>query len=277
MCIRDRLQTVPQESSRHGSIATLPAPTFVVPREKPIPKAKPLTRWQKFAQEKGITKKKRSVMEYDELRDEYRPRHGYNRVNDTKEDWLLPHKEGRGDDYDPWEERADAKRSQKDKQKMQEERNLKEAAATGYKAPLVKSVLDGSKQTKDELGDNLAVVQRSTASMGKFDKKRNGEAEIKLPRGKRHKVAAAVGTASQLKGEKKQNMEVLDKMLRGEATSTFNADKAANYQQVEDEEMGRTKKKKAGGDGKKRRSLMGKPANKHSRKGSGGGALKKKA
>ena len=39
-----------------------------------IPKAKPLTRWQKFAQEKGIVKKKRSVMEYDELREEYRPR-----------------------------------------------------------------------------------------------------------------------------------------------------------------------------------------------------------
>lgn len=72
---------------------------------------------------------------WDETREEYRPRHGYNRVNDTKEDWILPHKEGKGDlcviccrseynpwdagdDYDPWEERAEEKRSAKEKQKV---------------------------------------------------------------------------------------------------------------------------------------------------------------
>ena len=57
---------------------------------------------------------------------------------------------------------------------MQEERNLREASEKGYKgevpvlsyllmfhmtAPLVKSVLDGAKQNKSELADNLAVVQ----------------------------------------------------------------------------------------------------------------------
>ena len=49
---------------------------------------------------------------------------------------------------------------------------------------------------------------------------------------------------------------------------------AVNYQQVEDEQMGRTKKKKAGADGKKRRSSAGKPSNQKGRKQ---GALKKKS
>ena len=72
---------------------------------------------------------------------------------------------------------------------MQEQRNMKEARDNhGYVAPLTTSVLDGSKQGKGELGDTLAVVQRSTASMGKFDKRRKGEEAIKAPRGKRHKV-----------------------------------------------------------------------------------------
>jgi len=270
-----QLKTLPQEKVAHSIVAELPKPQTITPREKPIPKAKPLTRWQKFAQEKGITKKKRSVMEYDELREEYRPRHGYGKVNDDKDDWLLPHKEGKGDDYDPWEERAEAKRSKKEKQTMQEQRNMKEAKEGGYVAPLTTSVLDGSKQGKGELADTLAVVQRSSASMGKFDRRRKGEAEIKAPRGKRHKVSAAVGTSSELKSEKTANLETLEKMMRGEKTSEFNANKAANYQQVDDEESGRTKKKKAGGDGKKRRSIMGKPANK-AKRASGGGGLKKK-
>lgn len=271
-----QLNTLPQEKTNRGPIAELPKPDLVTPREKPIPKAKPLTRWQKFAQEKGIVKKKRSVMEYDELREEYRPRHGKDRLNDTKEDWLLPHKEGKGDDYDPWEERAELKRSKKEKQNLQEQRNMKEARDNhGYVAPLTTSVLDGSKQGKGELGDTLAVVQRSTASMGKFDKRRKGEEAIKAPRGKRHKVSAAVGTKDELKSEKSANLDTLERMMRGQKTSDFNADKAANYQQVDDEESGRTKKKKAGGDGKKRRSTMGKPANK-AKRNSGGGGMKKK-
>merc|ERR1712110_1074888 len=57
-----QLQGLPQEQTRTGAIATLPQPETILPREKPIPKPKPLTRWQKFAQEKGIRKQKRSKM-----------------------------------------------------------------------------------------------------------------------------------------------------------------------------------------------------------------------
>lgn len=45
-----QLFSLPSEAVQGGRLAHLPAPTTVLPREKPIPKPKPLTKWQKFAQ-----------------------------------------------------------------------------------------------------------------------------------------------------------------------------------------------------------------------------------
>lgn len=50
-------------------------------REKPIPPPKKETRWEKFAKEKGIEKKKKSRMVWDEASQDWKPRWGYNRAN----------------------------------------------------------------------------------------------------------------------------------------------------------------------------------------------------
>lgn len=55
----------------------LPLPRYRLPREKPIPEAKPQTKWEKFADMKGIQKRKRSRMVFDEDAQEYKPRFGY--------------------------------------------------------------------------------------------------------------------------------------------------------------------------------------------------------
>jgi len=49
----------------------LPPPRFRLPREKKIPEAKSQTKWEKFAESKGIQKRKRSRMVFDEDKDEY--------------------------------------------------------------------------------------------------------------------------------------------------------------------------------------------------------------
>lgn len=55
----------------------LPKPKVVLPREKPIPKEKPMTKWEKFRLEKGITAKgKRSRMVYSEHASDWVPRYG---------------------------------------------------------------------------------------------------------------------------------------------------------------------------------------------------------
>jgi hypothetical protein len=92
-------------SSDAGPVAELPAAVTVLPRsvpsiscdrrdvtpngvayrrsgrEKPIPQPKKETKWEKFAREKGIKKKKKDRMIWDEPEQEWRPRWGFKRAN----------------------------------------------------------------------------------------------------------------------------------------------------------------------------------------------------
>ncbi len=80
-----QLFNAPAEAITGGRLALLPPPTSRLPRAQPLPKPKPLTRWQQFALKKGITKQKRSKLEYDDTTGEWRRRHGYKRVNDAND------------------------------------------------------------------------------------------------------------------------------------------------------------------------------------------------
>ncbi|KGU36285.1 hypothetical protein MGM_00080 [Candida albicans P75063] len=73
------------------TLIQLPEPTTILPREKPIPKAKPLTKWQQFAARKGIKPKaKDGKMVYDEDTGEWVPKWGYKGKNKSIDDqWLV--------------------------------------------------------------------------------------------------------------------------------------------------------------------------------------------
>ena len=73
------------------TLIQLPEPTTILPREKPIPKAKPLTKWQQFAARKGIkSKAKDGKMVYDEDTGEWVPKWGYKGKNKLIDDqWLV--------------------------------------------------------------------------------------------------------------------------------------------------------------------------------------------
>jgi regulator of ribosome biosynthesis len=53
-----------------------------------LPKPKPMTRWEKFAKEKGITKTKKSRIVFDDQKQDWIPRWGYKGAN-NQEDWLM--------------------------------------------------------------------------------------------------------------------------------------------------------------------------------------------
>ena len=83
---------LPSERSRDGRLAVLPEEEhkYALPRATPVPKPKAETRWEKFAKEKGIQKRKRDRMVYDEATGEYKPRWGYKSVaNDRLKDWAI--------------------------------------------------------------------------------------------------------------------------------------------------------------------------------------------
>ena len=83
------LYSLPQEESDEmGRTVSLPKATTVIPREKPVPVDKPLTRWEKFAKTKGIQKQKRSAKVFDEASGQWKYRHGSKSANnDPLADW----------------------------------------------------------------------------------------------------------------------------------------------------------------------------------------------
>jgi regulator of ribosome biosynthesis len=96
----------------------LPNETYVLPRAAKVPEPKPETTWEKFAKEKGITKKKRERMVYDENNEEYRPRFGYKRANSGIDEIpIVEVKKGQDPFADPW---AEAKNDKKNRGQEQE-------------------------------------------------------------------------------------------------------------------------------------------------------------
>ncbi|GIJ91507.1 hypothetical protein Asppvi_010473 [Aspergillus pseudoviridinutans] len=100
------LTTCPITSSaQNGVLLTLPPPTTVLPRHKPLPTPKPPTKWELFARKKGIgkysnkpgaalaDKERRKKLVYDEEKGEWVPRWGYKGKNKSDDEWLVEVKE----------------------------------------------------------------------------------------------------------------------------------------------------------------------------------------
>lgn len=73
------------------TLIQLPETTTALPREKPLPKPKPPTKWELFAKKKGIKSKEKSgKLVYDEAKQEWVPKWGYKGKNkDLDNQWLV--------------------------------------------------------------------------------------------------------------------------------------------------------------------------------------------
>jgi regulator of ribosome biosynthesis len=113
------------EQGAAGPVALLPAEIFRIPRAKRIPEPKAQTRWEKFAAEKGIKKKKRDRMVYDDEMDEYRPRYGYKRANGGIENEAIVEIKPGDDPYaDPWSASKQEKKERVQKNLKNQTKNL---------------------------------------------------------------------------------------------------------------------------------------------------------
>ncbi|KAF1779794.1 Ribosomal biogenesis regulatory protein [Phytophthora cactorum] len=204
-----------------GPLAQLPVPETVIPREKPLPKPKVETKWEKFAKEKGIDKRKKSRKVFDEASgDVLEMNEGLGRGDEG------------GDTEDPWTKRKQDKRARVDKNLRAQANNLKQGRGkqlAGLPAvpPLVSP---GTNKT-------LEKVQFSTASMGKFDKMREGESERKV-KGKRNHFLPTTGAETT---EKERSMNALKRVLGREENAGKN--KGKTFDDEEEVEGGKRKKK----------------------------------
>ncbi|WVQ84207.1 hypothetical protein IAT38_006358 [Cryptococcus sp. DSM 104549] len=224
------LFTLPTRSSTAGPISTLPAPTTLLPREKPLPKPKPPTKWERFAAAKGISHKNRERDVWDDEKQEWVPRWGKGGKNREKEEqWLHEVKAGEGADQDPAKTARAERKARIAKNEKQHAANLSVAASKAA-APLVglgdkpKPAFStdsqevkkaGRDKRKAELNRSMLISKTSTASLGKFDDKIEGEPKAK---GMKRKFESNVGPS--FEGEKAAALGVLKRVERGETKKT---------------------------------------------------------
>lgn len=145
----DKIFQLPVERVEEVYVAKLPAPETTLPREKPVPKKKPPTKWEQYAKLKGIQKKKKSRMVFDEASGEWKPRWGYQRKDDSTKQWCIEIKSNEDPYQDFFSKRTQERNERAAKNELQRLRNV--ARATKGKVPGVgatPTVVDQSKPDK---------------------------------------------------------------------------------------------------------------------------------
>lgn len=247
-----RVFNLPHESSEVGPLVVLPQPTTRLPRAKPVPKPRAPTRWETFAKSRGIAPKaKRERMVWDETHSDWRPRFGYGRVDNGQKDWVIEVKDGMDPYADHFAALKADKTQRLLKNRTNQLNNIERAEGAGGKrkrhdrdggggggsvpvgipTQLGKAIggqtagkriagrrmNDGKGEiymgkggkTKEALGK----VQRSTASLGRFDKKLAHEPDA--PRIGKRRQRMAVAGASTAAAEHASSMKLLDRVLAG--------------------------------------------------------------
>jgi len=276
----NELFALPTEKVEDVICAKLPKPTFKLPREKPVPKPKPLTKWEQYAKSKGIVKSKTKGagknprVAWDDTVQEWVPTYGYKRAKaEEKKTWCIPAK---GDQpmEDPFAKAIEEKRERVAKNEMQRLRNVarsqnvKLPGGSGL-APVSAAAAKGSgpkslKADKSELERAATLAKKSTASLGKFQEKLASSKlekkvkETKVKGAKRKFDPLVSGDGS----EKARDLKVLDNLMNKKPKLDVN--KAVGHQIHQEDSNRRSEKAKKAGGGK------GGKGNKKGGKGRGG-------
>uniref|UniRef100_A0A061RH30 Ribosome biogenesis regulatory protein n=1 Tax=Tetraselmis sp. GSL018 TaxID=582737 RepID=A0A061RH30_9CHLO len=260
-----KIFALPSEAADVGRLAILPGPSTPLPRAKPLPKPRPPTKWEIFAQQKGIQKKKRSKLLYDESSGEWRRRYGYKKANNDED---IPIIEATSDDKvgtDPFTQARKEKKERVAKNAKQQKENLKRSAKAGGKSVLPASlqlVTDlgtgpGKERSarrrhlKDEIKAASKTAGLATASVGKFDRQARGEKPGERLSGKRKQRPALFDGS-----EGRRAAGVADRIIREKSDDVdLNVEKAVGRFEAEARELRHSAKKqransKAGGGGK---------------------------
>ncbi|NXY87110.1 RRS1 protein, partial [Alcedo cyanopectus] len=148
-------------------VAQLPEPTFRLPREKPPPRPRPPTRWEQFARLKGIRRRKRTSLVWDEEAKEWRRRWGYRRAGgDPARAWLAEVPANADPQEDQFARLRREKRERVARNELNRLRNLARAHRAGA-APAAPLHPTGH-QSREELAHVARVARVSTASLGRF-------------------------------------------------------------------------------------------------------------
>merc|ERR1712226_393731 len=237
------------ERVEEAVVAKLPPPTYTLPREKPMPKPKTMTKWEKYAKEKGIDKKKKKDrLVWDDVVSKWVPQFGYKKVvAEQEKNWMIPVKGNAPDDEDPFEKLAESKRENVP--------SLGVVPSTAKPGTEVRAV-----SQSEDLRRAAEVAKSSTASLGKFQQDLNKKLESSAKtKGKKRKFESNTVDAE---SEKTKSLRVLDSITNKEPR--LNMDAAVNKQIFKEDLERRTEKEKQReSKGKMKKGGKGKRAKSH--------------
>lgn len=183
-----RMFALPVEKTDLGPVALLPPRLTKLARTKPVPRPKPLTRWQKFALSKGIEKHKRSRLVWDEAANDWKPRHGYGREGSDM-DWAIPVKPGDDPMEDPFEKRALQKKERVVRNQLAHVKNLQHSSGAAPAPAPTAMIVDGRSATG--VSGNALVAPRVFEGVPKPPRSKAAAARAeKLLAGKRAGASA---------------------------------------------------------------------------------------
>jgi len=227
-------------------IAKFPPPTYKLPREKPAPKPKAPTKWEKYAKEKGIEKKKKKDrLVWDDVVSKWVPQFGYKKAQaEADKNWMIPLKQNADPTEDPYEKLAEAKREKVAKNELQRLRNLarnkKVVVPSVGVVPATKKEQARSLTQSEDLKRAAEIAKTSTASLGKFQenlhKKLEKTAKVK---GVKRKFESNTGDSN---AEKERSLGILESITNKSAK--LNIDAAVNKQIFREDQERRTEKEK---------------------------------
>jgi len=232
------------ENDRSEFNVKMPNSHIILPREKACPKEEQMTKWEKFREERGLPpRKKRGRLVFDPIQNDWVPRWGKGSIKKLAEgdNWLMHEKPKHVQvGLNPFDYAKDESKRKLEKQNLAELRNklhkkggqkaeveMNDKKAAGAQGANVvpthsmklKENADRNNIRKREaksLMKSLKLAQKSTASMGQFDKKLKKEPEAdktqKIAKKKSNKGLHEL--ESNRASEKNRNMKVLDIMDR---------------------------------------------------------------
>ncbi|XP_037748439.1 ribosome biogenesis regulatory protein homolog [Chelonia mydas] len=249
-------------------VAQLPEPSYRLPREKPLPRPRPPTRWEQFARLKGIRRRKRTSLVWDEAAKQWRRRWGYERAGgDPARDWLIEVPAGADPHEDQFAKRLRDKREKVARNEFNRLRNIARGALPG------RGLHPTGHQSRAELGRASQVARVSTASLGRFQPRLPKEPAAPPPRGgkKRH-FQPLLGD---LAAERSRQLELLRGL--GSKKPPLDLTRAVNKQlREEDAQAAAGKGKKRGQRGKRGRQRPGGGKGPAGGKGKKGGARRRR-
>lgn len=206
------LWQLPMSRCEDSVVVKLPHPSSRLPREKPVPEKKGLTKWEQYARAKGINKRKKERMVWDEEKKEWRPRWGYKRVDADSEKWCLEVPQNADKFEDQFAKLKKEKTERVAKNELQRlrniGRNLKKTSQPGL------GVVPAPNPAKEAVGRALHEAQSADASLGKFSNSGKEESAPVRGHGKKRKFQDNHGD---LAGEKRRALDILGKMNAAQA------------------------------------------------------------